>query len=138
VEYCFSAPSVDETITRLQSIPHPFARYALENMTKCDPLALEVTSVCTHLYSGRVSLVSSPKAFYALTDFANAKRIEIDSLRELGESKENILKRQRKGFLESLRKEIKITEVGHFTLFPSSRLLSSPSTRLFCLLSSCS
>jgi hypothetical protein len=45
VEYCFSAPTVTETITRLQSIQHPFARYALENMAKCDPLALEVFSL---------------------------------------------------------------------------------------------
>lgn len=108
MEYCFSAPSVDETITRLQSIPHPFARYALENMTKSDPLALEVT---TSPFPSQSHYFSFAKAFYALTDFANAKRIEIESFKELGESKENILKRQRKGYLESLTKEIKITEV---------------------------
>jgi hypothetical protein len=47
-----------------------------------------------------------------LTDFANSVRLDIESLSELGESPENISRRQRIGFLESLAKEMKITEVS--------------------------
>ena len=42
VEYCFSASTVEETITRLQSISHPFAQLVLDNIVKCDPFALKV------------------------------------------------------------------------------------------------
>lgn len=51
VEYCFSASTVEETIDRLSTISHPFARYALENMIKCDPFALKVIHLnSVHFY----------------------------------------------------------------------------------------